>query len=75
MSSVISTNSLSVPRVSTNYGKRSFFHQGAVLWNNLSLCVTAWGCNIVVILKVLLWFLLIVLFSYIFILFALADVM
>ena len=33
-------NRLFVPRVSTNYGKRSFFYRGAVLWNNLSLKIT-----------------------------------
>ena len=33
-------NRLFVPRVFTNYGKRSFFYRGAVLWNNLSLSVT-----------------------------------
>ena len=29
-----------VPRVLTNYGKKSFFYRGAILWNNLSLCAT-----------------------------------
>ena len=33
-------NRLFVPRVFTNYGKRSFFYRGAVLWNSLSLSVT-----------------------------------
>ena len=33
-------NRLFVPRVLTNYGKRSFFYRGAVLWNSLSLSVT-----------------------------------
>ena len=33
-------NRLFVPRVSTNYGKSSFFFRGAVLWNNLSLKIT-----------------------------------
>ena len=33
-------NRLFVPRVFTNYGKKSFFYRGAILWNNLSLCAT-----------------------------------
>ena len=33
-------NRLFVPRVSTNYGKRSFFYRGTVLRNNLKLTVT-----------------------------------
>ena len=37
-------NRLFVPRVFTNYGKKSFFYRGAILWNNLS-----WSHNIVVI--------------------------
>ena len=33
-------NRLFVPRVLTNYGKRSFFYRGTVLWNSLSRTVT-----------------------------------
>ena len=33
-------NRLFVPRVFTNYGKRSFFYRGALLWNSLPLSVT-----------------------------------
>ena len=32
-------NHLFVPRVSTNFGKRSFFYHGAMLWNSLPLMV------------------------------------
>ena len=31
---------LFVPRVFTNYGKRTFFYRGTVLWNNLKSTVT-----------------------------------
>ena len=33
-------NRLFVPRVSTNFGKRSFFYRGAVLWNSLPSIVS-----------------------------------
>ena len=33
-------NRLFVPRVFTNYGKRSFFYRGALLWNSLPFSVT-----------------------------------
>ena len=33
-------NRLFVPRVFTNYGKRSFYYRGTVLWNNLKSTVT-----------------------------------
>ena len=33
-------NQLFVPRVFTNYGKKSIFYRGAILLNNLSLCTT-----------------------------------
>ena len=33
-------NHLFVPRVFTNFGKRSFFYRGTVLWNNLPLSVS-----------------------------------
>ena len=33
-------NRLFVPRVSTNFGKRSFYYRGAVLWNSLPSIVS-----------------------------------
>ena len=33
-------NRLFVPRVFINYGKRTFFYRGTVLWNNLKYTVT-----------------------------------
>ena len=32
-------NRIFVPRVFNNYGKRSFYYRGSVLWNNLSSAV------------------------------------